>query len=64
MSDYSSGKWEDVWNGLFWRFLHKNKTVLSKNPRVSLILGNLNRMNNEKLQKHIETADNFLKTLK
>ena len=64
MSDYSSGKWEDVWNGLFWRFLHKNKTVLSKNPRVSLILGNLSRMNNETLQKHLETADNFLKTLK
>ena len=63
MSDYSSGKWEDVWNGLFWRFLHKNKIVLSKNPRVSLILGNLNRMNNETLQKHIETADTFLKTL-
>ena len=44
--------------------MHKNKAVLSKNPRVSLILGNLNRMNDEKLQKHIETADDFLKTLK
>jgi deoxyribodipyrimidine photolyase-related protein len=64
MSDFKSGKWEQVWDGLFWRFVNKHRSFFSKNPRSSLMVANFNRMTREKQTGHIRIADEFLDNLK
>ena len=60
MSHYQEGDWAEVWDGLYWRFLDKNRDKFSDNPRMGLMLSILDRMNQAKLNKHLEIADNYL----
>ena len=30
MSNYSKGEWEKIWDGLYWRFIYKNKKSFEK----------------------------------
>ena len=44
MSDYKSSEpWCEIWDGLFWRFLDKNESKLSKNPRIGLLVNQLKK---------------------
>lgn len=63
MSDYKSGKWEDIWDGLFWRFMSVHRTKLSENARINMLLSTLDRMNEDTLQEHLDNANEFLETL-
>ena len=61
MSDYKKGPWCDIVDGLYWNFIEKNQKFLQKNPRLSLMVGALNRMDGKK-RKHIdERAKEFIK---
>lgn len=64
MSHYKTGKWAEIWDGLYWRFLDKNRDKFADNPRMSLMLSILDRMDADKLQKHRETAAEYLTALK
>lgn len=58
MSDYSKGDWCEVWDGLFWRFLHKNYAKIAHNPRLSLLI----KSNSfDKVKSKIKSGENFLK---
>lgn len=63
MSNFEKGDWCDIWDSLFWRFIYKHKKVFEKNPRMSMMVVQLNRMEKEKLKRHLKTADSFLKKL-
>ena len=63
MSHYQKGDWAEIWDGLYWRFIDKNRDKFSNNPRMGLMLSLLDRMSSDKLEKHIEIADNYLKKL-
>ena len=63
MSNYSKGDWEKIWDGLYWRFIFKNKDIFKKNIRMVFVINLMNRMKAEKLRLHINIADNFLKNL-
>ncbi len=63
MSDFKKNDWCEVWDGLFWRFIEKHKEVLKKNPRMSMMTKLLDKMDNQKIEKHLKTANNFLKVL-
>lgn len=56
MSDYKKGPWSDIWDGLFWRFLEKNKSLISKNPRMKILLNHLKKNKNE-IKKKIAEAE-------
>jgi deoxyribodipyrimidine photolyase-related protein len=60
MSDFKRGPWCDVWDGLFWRFIDKHRDFFSANPRLSVMVRNLERMDRAKLQQHIAVAEEFL----
>ena len=60
MSDYSNGKWQETWDGLFWRFMHVNRDFFSKNPRMGMLLSTLDKMSEEKRENHFKAAENFL----
>ncbi|MBC2846196.1 cryptochrome/photolyase family protein [Winogradskyella flava] len=63
MSNYSKGDWQDTWDGLFWTFMDKHRDFFSGNPRLGMLLGNLDRMKKETLENHFNNAEKFLKSL-
>ena len=63
MSDFKSGPWCEIWGGLYWHFVCKDRKFFEKNPRLGMMARQLDRMNKEKLSKHLKTAQKFLKAL-
>jgi deoxyribodipyrimidine photolyase-related protein len=60
MSDYKKGEWSDIWDGLFWRFLHKNKDKIASNSRIGMLI-KTNDYN--KVKDKIKIGDKFLNNL-
>ncbi|RYY70341.1 MAG: cryptochrome/photolyase family protein [Chitinophagaceae bacterium] len=60
MSDYKKGEWCEVWDGLFWRFMHVNRDFFSGNPRLGMLLKTLDKMSDQKRNAHLAIADKFL----
>jgi deoxyribodipyrimidine photolyase-related protein len=63
MSHYKNGEWSEIWDGLYWRFLNKNKDKISNIPRMGLMISILENMESDKLERHIKTAEKFIKKL-
>ncbi len=64
MSNFEKGNWSEIWDALYWRFIFKHKKVLAKNPRMSMMIVQLNKMNDKKLKQHINIAERFLEQLR
>ncbi|CAM2011267.1 cryptochrome/photolyase family protein [Acanthopleuribacter pedis] len=60
MSDYPSGPWEEVWDGLFWRFIARHRDFFAKNHRLSMMVRQYEKMDTAKRNKHFHAADQFL----
>ena len=60
MSDYKKGPWQQIWDGLFWRFMHVNRDFFSKNQRLGMLLNTFDKMPKEKRDAHIRNAENYL----
>lgn len=63
MSDYPTGDWESIWDGLFWRFIHKHEDFFLKNPRTSMMVHSFRKMSDHKRNTHLTNADSFLTSL-
>ncbi|CAM3737377.1 cryptochrome/photolyase family protein [Aquirufa aurantiipilula] len=63
MSDYKKGPWQAVWDGLFWRFLDKQRATFSKNPRWAMLISTWDKMPSDKKESHLLHAENYLATL-
>ena len=63
MSNFEMGDWCEIWDALYWRFIFKHKKVFEKKPRMSMMIVQLNKMEKEKLKKHLMIAEKFLKKL-
>lgn len=59
MSNFRRGAWCEVWDALYWRFIHQHRSFFSANPRMSVMVSQLDRMG-AKLSKHLQIADDFL----
>ena len=60
MSDYSKGPWCDTVDGLYWRFIDKNREYFSSNARLALMPKALDRMDEGRRGKIFEAAECFL----
>ena len=60
MSNYPGGDWEEVWNGLYWRFIEQKKAHLKTNYRMKFMVNMLEKMDKEKKMSHFRTAETFL----
>lgn len=38
MSNYPKGEWTEIWDGLFWRFLQKHRSLFSSNIRTGNLI--------------------------
>ncbi|HRG23046.1 MAG TPA: cryptochrome/photolyase family protein [Chitinophagaceae bacterium] len=63
MGDWNKGPWQDVWDGLFWRFMEKHRDFFSSNPRLGMLLKTLDKMPAEKRNRHMDNAAQFLQQL-
>jgi deoxyribodipyrimidine photolyase-related protein len=63
MSDYPSGPWEAIWDGLFWQFIDNHMDFFASNPRTSMLVHSYNRMAPEKRKEHLARADAFIQKL-
>lgn len=62
MSDYKKGDWSPIWDALYWRFIDRHRDFFSSNPRMSVMVSQLNRMGS-KLTEHHRVAERFLSRL-
>ena len=60
MSDYRKGPWCDVWDGLFWSFIHRHGDFFRSQYRLAMMARNLDRMAPETLLSHQRRAADFL----
>lgn len=60
MGDYPKGNWQTVWDGLFWRFMHRQRTLLAANHRLGMLIGTFDKMPEEKRNSHLQNATHFL----
>ncbi len=63
MSDYKSGPWCLIWDGLFWKFIKDNETYFRKQYRLAMLTRNLDKMSTEKLNGHLKIAERFISNL-
>ena len=63
MSHYKKGEWCNVWDGLYWKFIDTHKELFIKNPRMSMMVKLLEKMDQPKRKKLFQEADTFLKSL-
>ena len=63
MSNYKKGEWTDIWDGLFWRFLDKQRDFFLKNPRMRMLVNTYDKMEKNKKQQLSLAANSFLKSL-
>lgn len=60
MSNYPKGEWQAVWDGLFWRFMDKQRAFFLKNPRLSMLIKTFDKMPAEKKAQHLAIANQYL----
>ncbi len=61
MMEFKKGPWCDVMDGLYWKFIDRNKSFFKSNPRLSMMVNILNKMNNERKNKIFSAANKFIK---
>lgn len=60
MSDYKKDSWCDIWDGLFWRFIHKNRKFFLKNYRLSMMVRTFDKMKDDKKDRLFKLAEVFI----
>lgn len=63
MSDYKKGAWQNVWDGLFWRFMHTHRDFFLQNPRLGMLVRTFDKMAEDKRQAHLNNAAQYLDSL-
>lgn len=59
MGKFPKGKWTDAIDGLYWQFIDKNRDFFLKNPRMSLAVRSVEKMDAAKKKKIYQAADLF-----
>ena len=60
MSNYKKGNWSDIVDGLYWNFIHSHKEVLSKNPRMGMVMMSYKKLNKDRKDYLLNIANEFI----
>ncbi|MEZ5345842.1 MAG: hypothetical protein R2681_09840 [Pyrinomonadaceae bacterium] len=63
MSDFEKGDWQEIWDGLFWRFMDTHREFFKENPRLGMLVRMFDKMDPEKKAAHIKNAEVYLRSL-
>ena len=61
MMDFKKGDWCHIMDGLYWRFINKNRYFFMKNPRLSMMVRIFDKMNKSRKKIILKEADKFIK---
>jgi len=61
MMHFKKGPWCDVMDGLYWKFIDKNKRFFLKNPRLAMMVRVSEKMSKERKIRIFKAANNFIK---
>ncbi len=63
MGNWEKGSWQQIWDGLFWRFMHVHRNFFTQNPRLGMLVRSFDKMTAVKQNEHLSNANHFLKML-
>ncbi|MBL6818964.1 MAG: cryptochrome/photolyase family protein [Gammaproteobacteria bacterium] len=61
MMNFKKGNWCDIFDGLYWRFIDKNRAFFKTNPRLNMMVNLFDKMKRDRKDIILFKADNFLK---
>ncbi len=60
MMNFKKGPWCDVMDGLYWRFIDKNRAFFKKNPRLNMMVSLFDKMKKSKKDNILFKANEFI----
>jgi deoxyribodipyrimidine photolyase-related protein len=63
MSNHTKGDWCELWDALYWRFIYKHREIFIKNPRMSMMVRQAEKMEPEKFRRLMKRAEDYLNTM-
>ena len=60
MSNFKKGDWCEIVDGLYWKFIEDNKEFFTKNPRLSLMIRALEKLDQERKLRIFKAAEIFI----
>ena len=60
MGDFRKGPWCAIWDGLYWRFIDRNRAFFAANPRLSMMVKLLQRIDPARREGLNTAAEAFL----
>ena len=63
MMDFKKGEWCDILDGLYWRFIENKRDFFAKNPRLSMMIRVLDKMNKDRKKKIMFLAEKFIQKI-
>ena len=61
MMDFKKGEWCKTMDGLYWRFIDRNRKFFLKNPRLSMMVRIFDKMKVDRKKLILSAADKFIK---
>ena len=59
--NFQKGEWNDILDGLYWRFISKHRKFFEKNPRLNMMVRIYDKMNIKRKDLIINKANIFIK---
>jgi len=56
MSDYPKDEWCDDWDALFWSFISRQREFFVAQPRLTMMVRNLDKMDEARRSTHLKRA--------
>ena len=60
MSNYKKGEWSDIVDGLYWNFIHNNQELLSRNPRMGMVMMSYKKLKKDRKDYLLNIANEFI----
>ncbi len=61
MMDFKKGGWCNIMDGLYWRFIDRNRKFFLRNPRLSMMVRIFDKMKTDRKKLILSAADKFIK---
>ena len=61
MMNFKKGEWNDTMDGLYWRFVNKNRNFFSKNPRLGMMVRIYDKMDVNRKELIVSKANTFIR---
>ena len=64
MSNYKKGEWCETWDALYWHFINKHREMFLKNPRMSMMVRQYDKMEKSRKKQLANKRDKFMAGMK